>query len=435
MGVFNYRRSSKDKNAFTGTPPSKPEPKVELKAPEEVHALAMEYGMWVMPIDVFLGMDSLQAHQRLKRDGKLLEYSPELKRPVFFLSHQWLSFKHPDPLMEQVKTFQELLRNLGTGTMDVPLSFLHKCSFDVVPTMTGEFWKEILPNAVVWMDFFSMPQPNQLDVEAVGTESDARHLSTDLMKAVRSIPAYVEASEYFFVLAPPAQHKDLENISDKESWARRGWCRMEAQARALSTKSGPIIMVSGASCAETMISAEWYRTPVGSGEFTCCKLGHKLETESGVVDIECDKIKVAQVLETMYNNKMTALRKQGRTHEWRWLLARRQTLFSNLPHEYATFVPYTVPAFLKEYEFASVTEGEESGWGPLRFAAIAKDGALVKELIAQKADVNNALPESALDLYHQKGQTVLQTAAVFGHLDVIEPLLTSGADTAPALGN
>jgi hypothetical protein len=319
--------------------------------------------------------------------------------------------------------------------MDVPLSFLHKCSFDVVPTMTGEFWKEILPNAVVWMDFFSMPQPNQLDVEAVGAESDARHLSTDLMKAVRSIPAYVEASEYFFVLAPPAQHKDLENISDKESWARRGWCRMEAQARALSTTSGPIIMVSGAECAETMVPAEWYRTPVGSGEFTCCKLGHKLETENGCVDIECDKIKVAQVLDTMYHNKVAALKRQGKKTEWRWLLARRQTLFSNLPHEYATFLPHTLEAFLKEYEFASVNDQEETGWGPLRFATLAKDGALVKELIAQGADINNALPEAELDLYHQKSQTILHSAAVFGDKGVIEALVEGGADFAPALGN
>ena len=47
-----------------------------------------------------------------------------------------------------------------------------------------------------------------------------------------------------------------------------------------------------------------YRTPVGEGVFTCCKLGHKLPTPNGVIDIPCDKVKVATVLETMYDNKV-----------------------------------------------------------------------------------------------------------------------------------
>merc|ERR1719199_1238848 len=135
------------------------------------------------------------------------------------------------------------------------------------------------------MDYFSMPQPSVEDVASVGAGSDSRHLSTDLEKAVRSIPMYVENSEYFFVLAPPAQHKDLEDISDCHSWASRGWCRMEAQARALSTNSGPLILVQGEQNAEMMIPAEWYRTPVGDGQFTCCKLNHKLDTPSGCIEI------------------------------------------------------------------------------------------------------------------------------------------------------
>ena len=127
-----------------------------------------------------------------------------------------------------------------------------------------------------------MPQPNESDAKAVG--ADSSKLCTDLAKAVRSIPAYVESSEYFFVLCPPAQHKDLEKVSDKATWAGRGWCRMEAQARALSTKGGPFIVVQGANCAESMYPAEWYRTPVGEGEFTCCKLGHKIETSTGSIN-------------------------------------------------------------------------------------------------------------------------------------------------------
>jgi len=390
----------------------------------------MEYGMWVMSVGDFLSMEKLVPHQNLKADGKLFEYEPG--RPCFFLSHQWLSFKHPDPLMEQVKTFQELLRNLATGNMEVPLSLLHKCSFDVVPTLTGDHWTHVLPNAVVWMDYFSMPQPNESDAKAVG--ADSSKLCTDLAKAVRSIPAYVESSEYFFVLCPPAQHKDLEDVSDKATWAGRGWCRMEAQARALSTKGGPLIVVQGANCAESMIPAEWYRTPVGDGEFTCCKLGHKIETSTGSVTIECDKIKVASVLETMFNNKVEHLLKEGKMLEWRWLMARKQTLFSNLPHEYGVFRPSTMADFMRDYGFSSVSDEAESGWTPLRFAVLAKDAGVVAEMIAAGADPNSVLAEPALDLYHQQGQTVLHSAATFGSRDVIERLVRAGADLTPALG-
>jgi hypothetical protein len=390
----------------------------------------MEYGMWVMSVGDFLSMEKLVPHQTLKADGKLFEYEPG--RPCFFLSHQWLSFKHPDPLMEQVKTFQELLRNLATGNMEVPLSLLHKCSFDVVPTLTGDHWTHVLPNAVVWMDYFSMPQPNESDAKAVG--ADSSKLCTDLAKAVRSIPAYVESSEYFFVLCPPAQHKDLEDVSDKATWAGRGWCRMEAQARALSTKGGPLIVVQGANCAESMIPAEWYRTPVGEGEFTCCKLGHKIETSTGPVTIECDKIKVASVLDTMFNNKVQHLLKEGKMLEWRWLMARKQTLFSNLPHEYGVFRPSTMADFMRDYGFSSVSDEAESGWTPLRFAVLAKDAGVVAEMIAAGADPNAVLAEPALDLYHQQGQTVLHSAATFGSRDVIEGLVRAGADLTPALG-
>jgi hypothetical protein len=396
--------------------------------------LGMEYGMFVMPLDVFLGIDKIQAHQQLKREGKLIEWTPELDRPVFFLSHQWLSFKHPDPLMEQVKTFQNLLKNLASGSMDVPLSMLHKCSFDCLPTLTGSHWKEVLPNAVVWMDYFSMPQPTVIDEENVAANgSDSRHLSTDLEKAVKSIPSYVENSEYFFVLAPPAKHKDLDVVSDKASWASRGWCRMEAQARALSTHGGPVILVQGAKVAEMMIPAEWYRTPVGQGEFTCCKLGHKLDTPAGCVEIPCDKVKVAQVLEVMFDHKMRTLEANDSLLEWRWLKARKEMLFAGLPHPYAEAQPRTLESFLQEFKFTGVNDGEESGWTPLRFAVIAKDAQLVKDLLAAGASKDTMLKDDAHSLYHQKGSTMLHTAACWGNLETIQPLVEAGSDLTPTI--
>jgi ankyrin repeat protein len=152
------------------------------------------------------------------------------------------------------------------------------------------------------------------------------------------------------------------------------------------------------------------------------------------VNIDCDKVKVASVLETMFNNKVETLLAEDRLLEWRWLMARRQTLFSNLPHEYSVFRPSSLSAFLRDFRFGSVTDGAESGWTPLRFAVIAKDSGVVEEMLAAGADPNVALAEPALELYHQQGQTILHSAATFGSRDVIERLVLAGADLAPALG-
>lgn len=403
--------------------------------------LEQDYPMWVMPLDEFLKMDHLEPHQKLKAAGKLMKWTPDLRRPVLFLSHQWLSFRHPDPQMVQVRTFQGLLQRLMSGVMDISLCMLHKCGFDQVPSINGAHWQEVLPKAVVWMDYMSMPQPGADDVaDAAGSAQTSAtmrwKLASELEKAVRSIPSYVENSEYFFVLAPHAEHFNLDSVVDNETWASRGWCRMEAQARGLSTEGGPVIMVHSDKRAEMMIPAEWYKTPVGKGGFACCDLGHKLETSPGqFIDIPCDKHKVASVLQTMFDSKSKNLQEGGKLLEWRWLKSRRATLFAGLPHPYAAVEPMKVEEFLKEYKFTNVHDDEDSGWTPLRFAVLAKDDNLVQELISLGAKIECSLAHHTLALYHQKGCTILQTAAMFGTSKGIGALVDAGANLTATLGH
>jgi len=182
-----------------------------------------------------------------------------------------------------------------------------------------------------------------------------------------------------------------------------------------------------------MIPAEWYRTPVGQGEFTCCKLGHKLDTPAGCVEIPCDKVKVAQVLEVMFDHKMRTLEANDSLLEWRWLKARKEMLFAGLPHPYAEAQPRTLESFLQDFKFTGVNDGEESGWTPLRFAVIAKDAQLVKDLLAAGASKDTMLKDDAHSLYHQKGSTMLHTAACWGNLETIQPLVEAGSDLTPTI--
>ena len=69
------------------------------------------------------------------------------------------------------------------------------------------------------------------------SEQGARTPLELLRASMESLPAYVQASEYFVVLAPHLRHRDTSKPCTVESWNRRGWCRVEQSARALSTTS------------------------------------------------------------------------------------------------------------------------------------------------------------------------------------------------------
>ena len=72
-----------------------------------------------------------------------------------------------------------------------------------------------------------VPQVNtsytELSTGGAGQESN-------LMKAVNSIPAYVERSTHFLAIVPTVKHRDLPGVvCDLGSWLGRGWCKCHAR--------------------------------------------------------------------------------------------------------------------------------------------------------------------------------------------------------------
>ena len=48
--------------------------------------------------------------------------------------------------------------------------------------------------------------------------------SDDMIKAVNSIPAYIEHATHFFVVSPNVNHRELPNVvCGYSSWLERGW--------------------------------------------------------------------------------------------------------------------------------------------------------------------------------------------------------------------
>ena len=80
--------------------------------------------------------------------------------------------------------------------------------------------------------------------------------SNDLMKAVNSIPAYVERSSHFFAICPTVTHGDLDDvICDYGSWLERGWCRVELFALLLARHNDiPAVIIQGGDVAPFMAS-------------------------------------------------------------------------------------------------------------------------------------------------------------------------------------
>ena len=92
-------------------------------------------------------------------------------------------------------------------------------------------------------------------------------------KAIASIASYVSDCAYFFVLAGAWQHTDDGSVRDRLAWARRGWCRVEQLANALSPRVKPLVIAQSptqvASYGATGLPFNtWLESPVGLGDFT-----------------------------------------------------------------------------------------------------------------------------------------------------------------------
>jgi len=81
------------------------------------------YPMYVLPFDEFMALDGWQPHQHLKAQGKVKEFTEEMWGKIFFISHQWTSYNHPDPKKDQLKSLQHVLRRLANGEMSVKGNF------------------------------------------------------------------------------------------------------------------------------------------------------------------------------------------------------------------------------------------------------------------------------------------------------------------------
>ena len=151
------------------------------------------------------------------------------------------------------------------------------------------------------MDYFSVPQVG--DYHGGG--------QSDLMKAVESIPAYVERCSHFFAVTPSVEHRDLSGtMCNLGSWLRRGWCRVEMISLLLSRFSRlPVIVVKGPQATPYLLSpATVMSRPPGKGDLTCCARHHQMSNSDGTMrTIPCDRDKIGPVIWTLLQSRLNYL--------------------------------------------------------------------------------------------------------------------------------
>ena len=113
--------------------------------------------------------------------------------PVLFCSHQWLHGRHPDPDGVQ-----------------------HAALISACEELCAQQKLE-REELYVWLDYSSVPQSNR----------------SMQLAAISSLHAYAACAKYFVAVVPPTTHKTTGSTCDRDSYSRRGWCRLEQMAYVL----------------------------------------------------------------------------------------------------------------------------------------------------------------------------------------------------------
>jgi hypothetical protein len=233
-----------------------------------------EYPMMVISLSRLRKIQHLEPHQTLLARGELTEYKPGMM--VIFVSHEWVSHGHPDPEMQQFQVLLEVLgaKGLVAGNPRCVESEYLDALQNNGKCMKTSQWKSILgdPDKVfIWFDYISVPQagggPGWQEQQAA---------------AISCIPFYVNTCNWFMVLVPPLDHVSKKGQTvELATWNRRGWCRMENTIKFLSQSSLPAIVVRSAKRVTFASNALALGYAVGTGDFSCCEMGHKIEVSPG----------------------------------------------------------------------------------------------------------------------------------------------------------
>lgn len=365
--------------------------------------------MFTVPVWIFLKMTDLQRHEELLEAGLVCQFDDSMGRALF-VSHQWLGTHHPDPCFEQLRVLQKTLMDLISGACRVSLPAVVELWFGRLRLPTARDFNG--QGIFLWYDYFSVPQCEK--------SIQPRQM------AISSIPSYISQSFFFVILIPAVQHED-GGILSLETWAERGWCRLESMARSLAREDGFMITVKVASNPTLSTDLGGLGKAPGKGIFT----------------VEEDRSKCGPVLAKLMWSKLHNLLFQGDFHNYRFLLNLQGHCFKGLETDhFESLVPnfateidpstdphgFIVAKFLHENGFMSVEERDMAGWSPICYAVLKDDPFLIEALVRKKADVNDSNRRAKNEAQLPKGLPLLSLAGTYKSNQAMKALLLAKAN-------
>lgn len=158
-----------------------------------------------------------------------------------------------------------------------------------------------------------MPQSIAENEDEIGTKK-MNKIRSEGSKAIRSIPAYVERSDFMIILAPGYFHTDRKIPTCYRSWRRRGWCLLELFASFMARDSShPSLVIKSLKGVPTWTSPfQVHLLSIGHADFTCCQRNHILTTatqkstskNNNNNKISCDKPIAKGIMKTLIRAKV-----------------------------------------------------------------------------------------------------------------------------------
>jgi len=345
-----------------------------------------------------------------------------------------------------------VIERLKKGELDTEMDPMQTIMYKHKFTTKAKDWESLLKHTYFWVDWFSMPQPGAEKVEEIG-EKAMSALQTEGSKAIRSIPAYVERSDFILILVPSLYHSDRKVPTCYRTWRRRGWCLLELYAAAMARDSSnpPLLVRSERGTPMWMSPTELVKLSVGLADFTCCQRNHIITTETqkimngGIVKkIPCDKPIAGGILEQLINEKINHLfNSEGdmvlaRFHSclkhW-WMRGLKKSEFI-VADESCT----AVEKFKKKIQWTETDSWYDCGGvGLLMYCVTADESNVVQELLEIlkrnfKGEAYTRRLESRIrdegyaTLGVPGGTTALMAAMMTANADIVSMLLECGAN-------
>ena len=361
------------------------------------------------------------------------------------MSHEWLSFDHPDPSACQLERLKRIFEGVIAGRGDefftdadwVTFASGHSRSWSRLfahfeggaqdRKLSASSFQQDVEKGMVWLDFSSVPQKIDADPSTV------TQVTEHLRRAVQSIPSYLERCSYFWVLTPTARHADLSHACGFSSWRSKGWCRVEEWANFLSIPALMPLVVSDRKLLSTYSMLSFMLDNTGKperapcrGAFSCCRVGHSIEVGETPTSIPCDKDEIVKMLKRRYEAKVRDLLNVAPLMAYT-MLALETMVYAGAEH-FSSDLPANVvhrdegdtpEAFASAVGFSHVEGKGGAGHDLLQVAVLCHHNAMVRRLLALRP---SGAPWHRVDM----GGTAFSVCCVSGNVEAARLLCDTG---------